>query len=121
MSQICAYIPINELLSDSYLFPAMQILLFVFVLSCWLLGLRQSGNFARVNRSDKSMAVFYGFYAVVSGLFIAICLQVEVAKDHRVILAITDAVLIAYVCIFNPWFRNKLLGWIEHLKQVETR
>lgn len=121
MSQICTYIPINELLSDNYLFPAIQLLLAVFVFFCWLIGLTQSGNFARVTRGDATMAVFYGFYAVLSGLFIAICLQVEVAKNHRVLWVLTDAILIAYVCIFNTWFRNKLLGWIEHLKQIETR
>jgi hypothetical protein len=121
MTQTCTHIPINELLSDGYLFPSIQILLISFAILCWLIGLFQSGNFARVTRSDTSMAVFYGTYAALSGVFIAICLQVEIAKNHRVIWVLTDTVLIAYVCIFNPWFRNKLLGWIEHLKQIETR
>lgn len=121
MSHIFTYLPICELLSDTYLFPAMQILLAVFALFCLLISLIQSGSFARVIRAESSMGLFYGFYAVVSGVAVAICLQVEIARDYRVIWSVTDAIFIAYVCIFNPWFRNKLLGWAEHLKQIETR
>lgn len=63
MSHIFTYLPICELLSDTYLFPAMQILLAVFALFCLLISLIQSGSFARVIRDESSMGLFYGFYA----------------------------------------------------------
>jgi hypothetical protein len=117
----CACIPISELLSDKYLFPVIQILLTVFAIVCWVYGQCQSGNFAKIDRSDITMATFYGIYAALSGLFVAICSQVEIAENYRVIWILTDVTLIAYICIFNPWFRNKLLGLIEYLKKIETR
>ena len=117
----CNSIHINELLSDDYLFPAIQIALILFAIFCCIFSLCHSGNFAKIGRGDASMAVFYGIYAAHSGLFISITLQVEMAKNYRVIWILLDVILIAYVCIFNSWFRNKLLGLIKYLKSIETR
>ena len=74
-----------------------------------------------VTRSNESMGRFFGFYAAISGLLVAICLSSDFAKDHRVFWSILDTTLVAYVCLFNIWFRNKLLGWVEHLTKIETR
>jgi len=115
------------LLSDAVLFPALQGALMMFVLFAVLRNWFQVRNAGSgsvtlvVTRGDASMKLFYGTYAAISGLLIAICLSVDVAKNHRVLWAVVDILLIAYVCLFNPWFRNLLFGWAERLTKIEKR
>ena len=118
---------LSEVLSDEVLFPVLQMALVMFVLFAalrsWVQG-RRAGRGSvtlTVTRGEVSMSRFYGSYAAISGLLIAICLSVDVAKGHRLLWVIIDAVLVAYVCLLNPWFRNLLLGWAERLTKIERR
>jgi hypothetical protein len=118
---------LEGLVSDEVLFPALQAGLASFVVYAWLRNWIQTrkagrgGTTLSVTRGDASMARFYATYAAVSGLLIAISLSVDVARDQRVFWAIFDTVLVAYVCLFNPWFRNNLLGWADRLTKIEKR
>jgi len=118
---------LTELLSDGVLFPLLQGALVVFVLFAafrsWLQARRagRGGASLVVTRGEGSMSRFYGTYAAISGLFIALSLSVDVAKNHRIFWVLLDTVLVAYVCLLNPWFRNALLGWSEQLKKIERR
>ncbi len=125
MSYSCT--TLSELLSDAVLFPALQVALVMFMLFAALRNWLQDRKVGRgsvtatVLRGDGSMARFYGTYAAISGLLIAICLSVDVAKDHRVLWVVIDTVLVAYVCLFNPWFRNLLIGCAGRLTKIEKR
>jgi hypothetical protein len=118
---------LSERLSDFTLFPALQMALVIFALFAairnWFQA-RKSGHgsfTAAIIRGDSSMGRFYGIYAAISGLLIAICFAVDVAKNHRVLWVVIDTVLVAYVCLFNSWFRNLLIGWAERLTKIEKR
>ena len=125
MSRLLA--ALTDALSDAILFPLLQAALVLFVLFAILRNWRQERRAGRggatlsVTRGESSMARFYGMYAAVSGLLVAWCLSVKVAKDHRVLLVTLDNVLVAYVCLLNPWFRNVLLGWARWLTKIERR
>jgi hypothetical protein len=67
------------------------------------------------------MAIFYGTYAILTGLFISLSLSVELARNHRVLFVVLDVALIAYICLLNPWFRNTLIAWSQRLAKIETR
>ena len=116
-----------ELMSDVYLFPAIQIALVSFFFFALLMSFIQSikagkGGFSlTVTRGNESMGYFFGFYAAMNGLLVAICLSTDYAKDYRVFWSVFDTLLVAYTCLYNIWFRNKLLGWVEHLTKIETR
>lgn len=116
-----------KLFSDTYLFPALQIALVSFFIFSLLMSLIQSikagkgGVSLTVTRGNESMGRFFGFYAAISGLLIAICLSTDYAKEHRVFWSVVDTLLVAYICLYNIWFRNKLLGWVAHLTKVEKR
>jgi hypothetical protein len=118
---------LNQLLSDAVLFPALQVALMIFVLFAVLRNWFQARKAGRgsvtltVTRGDVSMGRFYGTYAAISGLLIAICLSVNAAKNHRVLWVVIDTVLVAYVCLLNAWFRNLLLGWAGRLTKIEKR
>lgn len=113
--------------TDAVLFPALQLSLVGFVLIASLVSAwhaRRAGRGGlrlQVTRSEQSMRLFYGTYAAITGLLVALCLNVEIAKNHRVLWAILDTVLVGYVCIFNVWFRNRLIGWSSALMKLEKR
>lgn len=123
----CSFTYVIKFLPDTYLFPALQIALiafFIFSLLMNLIGAIKAGRGGvslSVTRGNESMGRFFGFYAAISGLFVAICLSSDFAKDYRVFWSILDTAIVAYVCLFNIWFRNKLLGWVNHLTKIETR
>lgn len=125
MSSLLAIL--REVLSDAICFPLIQAFLVAFVVFAILRNWRQERRAGRggatltVTRGEASMALFYGTYGAVSGLFIALCLSVEVARNHRVLWTILDTLLIAYVSLLNPWFRNILLHWAQRARKVEKR
>ncbi len=116
-----------RLLSDEILFPLLQLCLVAFVLNATVrsitLAIRAGlgGATLSVKRGEQSMAIFYGTYAAVSGLLVAICLSVEVARIHRVFWVFADTILWWQVCLRNTWFRNELLGWSQNLAKLERR
>jgi hypothetical protein len=118
---------LNSLLADAVLFYVLQVGLLAFVLIAWFLnrtefnGAGLGSTTLRVTRGEQSMGHFYTMYGAISGLLIAISLSVEVAKDHRVFWVLFDAGLVAYVCLYNPWFRNRLIGWADRLAKLERR
>ena len=118
---------LSDLLSDAILFPVLQVGLVVFVLFAALRNWIQARKAGRggatltVTRCEASMSRFYATYAAMSGLLIAICLSVDVAKNHRVLWVTIDTAMVAYVSLLNPWFRNKLLGWTDRLTKIERR
>jgi hypothetical protein len=114
-------------LRDEYLFPALQAVVFGAVAVSFFMELLarlragRGGIFMVITRAESSMSMFYGSYAVASGLVVAISLEAAPAEDHRVFWAVADAVAMAYVFILNGWARNKLLGWAHWLRTLERR
>jgi hypothetical protein len=74
-----------------------------------------------VTRSQASMNMYYGTYATISGVLVALCLTVDFAKDHRVFWVLTDTFVSSYLCLLNPWFRLKLQAFSAFLTKVEAR
>ena len=116
-----------QLASDSVLFFVLQATLVIFVMFaaaqewCAVRRAGRGGATLKVTRSRESMMQFYGAYAAISGILIAVCLSTEVAKNHRVFWTVFDVLLVAYVCLFNPWFRNLLLNRVSRLTTIEQR
>lgn len=65
------------------------------------------------------MGYFYATYLALTSVFVALSLHVELASSHRVFFVLLDTILIAYLCLFNQWFRNKLVGWIKRVSELE--
>ena len=113
--------------SDAVLFYVLQAALMTFVLVAWtinLIGKSRAGRGsvrASVERGERSMGVFYAVDGAVSGVLVAICLASDTAKNHRVVWTLLDAALVAYVCLFNGWFRNKMVEWLIAVGKVEQR
>lgn len=118
---------LTTLASDAYLFLALQVSIAAFALfaairSAILKRRAGSGSLSMViTRSENSMAVFYGAYGAATGLLVALSLSVDFASHHRVFWVLFDTVLVAYVCLFNAWFRNWLIGKTSALSKLEKR
>jgi hypothetical protein len=118
---------LRSALSDECLFPLLQVLLVVGLAFCVLMEVlsRRRAGFGGtrliVTRSPATMGIYYGTYAAISGLLVAICLSAEYAKEHRVAWALLDAGIVSYLCLFNPWFRLKLNGLASFLASAERR
>jgi hypothetical protein len=115
-----------DVLSDAVLFPLLQAALLLFALFAALrdwIAVRKAGRGVAmlVTRGKTSMGYFYGAYTAISGLLVGICLFVDAAKGHRVLWLTLDVSAAAYVCLFNVWFRNHLVGFIDYLTKLEKR
>jgi hypothetical protein len=113
--------------SDAFLFFAVQGALALFVALAASLDLvhrLRAGSGAavlRVTRSERSMAALYGVYGTVSAVLVGLSLTVDVAVRYRVFWTIVDVLQAAYLCVWNAWFRNKLIGWASQISTLETR
>ena len=112
-----------KIASDSVLFWVLQffiILLFIVALIKNKVAKSRRG-FLTVKRGEGSMALFYGSYVALNGLLVALCLSVDIGSNYKVFWVIVDTIIPAYVCLFNPWSRNKLVSWANRLREIETR
>jgi hypothetical protein len=116
-----------HLLSDAILFWVLQaglVLLALFAALRHWIAIKKVGRgnvTMLITRSEASMKLFYGTYAAISGLLVAVCLSVDAAKDHRVFWLVVDIFAVAYVCLFNPWVRNHLVSLANYLTKLEKR
>src|SRR5207247_7554707 len=115
-----------HLFSDAVLFWALQVSLLLFALFAalrdWIAvrNARHSEATRQIIRGETSMGYFYATYAAISGLVAAICLSVDVAKDHCVLWVLVDTAAVAYVCLFNGWFRCNLVGLAIYLSGLQA-
>ena len=112
-----------KIASDSVLFWVLQffiILLFIVALIKNKVA-KSKPVLLSVTRGQGSMALFYGSYVALNGLLVALCLSVDIGSSYKVFWVIVDTIIPAYVCLFNPWSRNKLAGWANRLREIETR
>lgn len=105
-----------KVFSDFYLFSVLQIGLFLLFVYAVYRKLKHGGEAsAVVGRGTETMRWFYGAYGAATVILVALDVSVEVAKNHKVFFVLLDVALVAYICLFNPWFRNLLVGWTSGL------
>ena len=63
------------------------------------------------------MAIFYSLYGAATVVLIAVVVNTDAAKDHRVFFVLLNVLVMIYICLFNRWFRNALLGWINTISR----
>lgn len=77
--------------------------------SVWLHA-RSATASLTVTRGEKSMAMLAGIFAAAVGVY-ALAIEVsDVLVGHKSVLVVCDFGVLAYLCFFNNWFRNALIG-----------
>lgn len=118
---------LNSAFADDVAFWMLQAALagaFVLALIGELVAKRRAGRGSvtlRVGRGPYSMAIFFGTYLAISGLLVAICLQVDVIESYRIFWVLFDTSIPFYVCVLNSLSRNVLLGWADKFAKLEVR
>lgn len=110
--------------SDSILFRILQlslILIFFFTLINMHIDKLKFGRNLQVERSSASMNILYGTYAGLNGLLVALCLSVEISSNYRIFWTLFDTAISIYICLINPWSRNKIIKWANNLTKIETQ
>ena len=128
---------LNDPLSDAVLFAVLQLglVLLVFIVAvfdiCRVRKVKKAKRAiklghgaiaiqdAKVIRGPESLKLFYGTYAVLNGLLVAICISIDVTLNYRVFFIIVDSVLIAYLCLVNTWFRVSIINLKDKLSKTE--
>jgi len=115
------------ILSDRYMFLVFEASLFVLCLYAMWRSWRSSRPrkgpvtvLVEVKRSAQGRALLYGFYGALSVVLLNIPLRVEVAaaRDYRVLWVLFNLSSAAYLCLFNSWFRNKIIGWVGKFENL---
>jgi len=66
-----------------------------------------SGKVARGDRSMTILNVAYGVGTVALTLAVQVA---DAAHGYKVSIIVFDYIALSYLCFFNSWFRNRLLG-----------
>jgi len=111
---------INTILTpfkDSFMFPAFEI----FIVLLLIYGFykeasgRKSGR--SVTRGDESIKNFYHFFVFFLSLLISVVISItETIKNYKIIVYFLNLTAVLYLCFFNNWFRNKIIGMISLMK-----
>ena len=65
------------------------------------------------------MSKFHATYVALAFALLLLTLNVDVLAGHRTLFAVINLSVLGYLCFFNAWFRNKLLGWIIKATKME--
>jgi hypothetical protein len=68
---------------------------------------------ASVKRGRKSWTKIYLFFSIALAAYIAIPSVADVEAARRVSAIAFNIAALAYLCLFNGWFQNKLIGWFS--------
>jgi hypothetical protein len=116
---------IKCLLSDQFIFPAFQAGFLLFTIFAWA---KDRGLFTpngsvslSVKRGEKSWNYFHLAYALLVVVFVEAINTMEAWKGYKTLVTIVDLALLLYLCFFNGWCRNKILGVINASQQMEER
>lgn len=92
-----------------FIFEGTLFILFIFA---FIIDQANKNSGRVVKRGDKSKKIITRFSSVIiSYLVLQIITNTEILKEYRVILIITNLSLVVYLCFFNNWFRNKIIGF----------
>lgn len=120
-------IHVSALLSDAVLFFVLEgviaaLVFYAFAKNLFLMWReKRIGVFPQTTRGSTAMKIFYGAYEAATAILVVIPLTVEAAEGYRIAFAMLNFLAIAYLCFFNPWFRNAMLGWVALVSKIEAQ
>ena len=110
---------------DAVAFPAFQTLFFALFLYAFVKDrgwfARDTGINATVKRGKESWTNFHIMYGLLSVVFVLAINTTEVLKGFKTIITLADLSILFYLCFFNGWFRNKIIGIINASQNMEER
>lgn len=84
-----------------------------------LLKKLKKGSFPSVPRDHESMSKLHSSYVALAFLVVLLTSNVKFSENHRFIFVVLNVSLLAYLCFYSSWFRNKLFLWIYKSSKLE--
>ena len=98
------------LIQDKTTFWFIQFLL-AFLVIFSLIVEKYNGNSGRVvKRGRGGNKIFYYAYGILSVVVLNIIQNSVAGIGYKVAITIFDLLLLVYLCFFNSWSRNKIIG-----------
>lgn len=72
----------------------------------------------RIKRGEKSWGFIYRVFGVLLTIFIFIISILPLNLTHKGIVFILGLIFLIYLCLFNAWFQNKLIGFKIKLEEM---
>jgi hypothetical protein len=73
----------------------------------------------RLKRGEASWAYFPLAYSILLTISIGIISVLEICYIYKILFIIVDSIALFYLCFFNAWFRNKIVGLFSRSKEME--
>ncbi len=70
-----------------------------------------------VIRGDRSINFLYAFYGITTVVYTLIVQVADAAVGHKAAIIAADYLALTYLCFFNSWFRNKLVGFYNRIQK----
>ncbi len=109
-------------MSDCYAILAVELILAGLVFISLLQRFRRKkGSTVQVTRgpeSRRSFGVAFGFGSVI---LLQVINSSAAFAGHKVFLSLANLAALFYLCFFNGWFRNKIVGWIGRWEERPER
>lgn len=101
---------INFLPQDSMIFPLFQILLLLLFLFAFSQDRLNKGSGRIVIRGKEGWDNFPLAYGIISVILLQIISIANSLKEYKTIITLLDLSGLLYLCFYNSWFRNKIIG-----------
>ena len=103
---------IQFIISDMVMILSMHLGLLLIVLWAIRGSYKMKDNGLELKRGEKSWMYFYFSYGVLSVIATQVISLSEYGKGYKVYIALVDLGTLLYLVFFNPWFRNKIAGFV---------
>ena len=111
----CSYL--TYLVSDCVLFPIFQLIYISIFLFALITDFRNRNSGTAVTRGEVSWQYLYLFYGFTSVVLLQLINTTEAFKGYKTLITLVNLLVLFYLCFYNSWFRNKIVGLISKSKQ----
>lgn len=72
----------------------------------------------KIKRGKESWQFFYTIFGILLAISLFLISIAPIEWYWKLILFIIALLFLLWLCIFNTWFQNKLIGWKHHIKET---
>ncbi len=111
---------IHKLFNDCYTFWTFEFLFVALFLRGVISDLgwfrSKSGITVALTRGHESWSHFAFAYGTTAVVMLEIINTTKAAEGYKTILTIADMAILLYLCFYNSWFRNQIVGIVTKSK-----
>lgn len=103
--------------NDYNVLLAIELIILFLVFYGWIK--EGSRSFGKVKRGQESWNNLYLAYGIILVIINQIIDTSDEFKGYKVAIMLFNSIAILYLCFYNSWFRNKLIGFFIKSKDKE--